>query len=125
MGGGGDIRAPGYRIECKYTEKQETFKLKLSDLQKLRKQAFAALEQPVLQVAFVDHLGRRTEFAFERSMGVHPFSIYSVTKTFTVHKSALLAHLAEGNTYAVRFAGEHDSWVASRWHDFKLKAQKP
>jgi hypothetical protein len=50
--GGGDVRAPGYRIECKYTEK-DFYGLKATDLRKLRTIAFKHLEQPIMQVEFL------------------------------------------------------------------------
>lgn len=51
MGGGGDVRGSGMRLECKYTEK-DTFSLKHSELEKLRKQANKTLEEPVFQFGF-------------------------------------------------------------------------
>jgi hypothetical protein len=52
MGGGADVRLPGtMRVECKFTEK-DRYTLKLSELEKLRKQAIKTLEYPVFQFAF-------------------------------------------------------------------------
>lgn len=52
LGGGGDVRVMSKtRLECKFTE-NDSYRLCYSDLRKVRKQAFKALESPVLQFAF-------------------------------------------------------------------------
>lgn len=61
--GGADVRVMGkIRLECKFTEKSE-YTLRYVELQKVRKQAMKALEQPVLQFAFRYPNGRLKAFA--------------------------------------------------------------
>jgi hypothetical protein len=61
--GGADVRVMGkIRLECKFTEKAE-YTLRYVELQKVRKQAMKALEQPVLQFAFRHPNGRLKAFA--------------------------------------------------------------
>lgn len=56
LGGGGDVRAPNVRVECKYTE-QPLFIIKLRELDKLKAQAIKLLEEPVLQFSFRSRSG--------------------------------------------------------------------
>jgi hypothetical protein len=61
--GGADVRVMGkIRLECKFTEKSE-YTLRYIELQKVRKQAMKALEQPVLQFAFRHTTGRLKAYA--------------------------------------------------------------
>lgn len=61
--GGGDVRVMGKtRVECKYTE-NETYVLKIQELEKLKKQAQKHLEYPVFQFAFRETSGRFTQYA--------------------------------------------------------------
>lgn len=63
LGGGGDVRVMGNtRLECKFTEKG-SYTLRFIELQKVRKQAFKTLENPVLQFAFRHPSGRLTSYA--------------------------------------------------------------
>jgi hypothetical protein len=56
--GGADVRVMGkYRVECKFTGKSE-YLLKLTELEKLRKQAISALEYPIFQFCMKSHLGK-------------------------------------------------------------------
>lgn len=47
----GDVKAPGVRVECKTTG-QAHYVLKMSDLDKITKEAMGALETPVMQIQF-------------------------------------------------------------------------
>lgn len=61
--GGADVRVMGkIRLECKFTEKPE-YTLRFLELQKVRKQAMKALEQPVLQFAFRHTTGQLNAYA--------------------------------------------------------------
>ncbi len=61
--GGGDVRVMGKtRVECKITE-NDSYSLKLDELEKLRKQAIKHLEYPVFQFAFKEISGRSTQYA--------------------------------------------------------------
>lgn len=120
LGGGGDVRAPGYRIECKYTERL-AYTLKLSDLQKIRKHAHDSLEQPVLQLAFVDPAGRRTEFAFIRAISSTPDQTI-IGKSLTISKADLSHKLLTKSSYTIHFHNERDHWVARNWSDFVADA---
>lgn len=61
--GGADVRVMGkIRLECKFTEKSD-YTLRYVELQKVRKQAMKALEQPVLQFAFRYPNGRLKAYA--------------------------------------------------------------
>lgn len=63
LGGGADVRLHGkVRLECKVTEKS-SYTLKLTELEKLRKQAIKTLELPVLQFAFRHPSGKLNRYA--------------------------------------------------------------
>ncbi len=117
--GGADVRAPGYRVECKYTEKG-IYSLKRSELEKLVKQAHGSLEQPVLQLAFVDKFGRRTEFAFLRyhKRDVPGWVQIDRVKTTQIGLASIQVQLANDSTYALRFGDDDYCWVAKNWDDF-------
>lgn len=56
--GGADVRVQGkYRVECKFTNKS-SYILKLTELEKLKKQANASLEYPIFQFCLRSHLGK-------------------------------------------------------------------
>lgn len=119
--GGGDVRAPGYRIECKYTEKP-VYTLKLEELEKLKKQAYGSLEQPVMQLAFVDRLGRRTEFSITNHVqDASAFSFKVMAKSFKVYRGELEHRLTQGLPFVVMFLNNgfsQGSWVFQHWADF-------
>lgn len=118
MGGGADVRAPGYRIECKYTEKS-VYGIKKSDLHKLKEQAARTLEQPVMQLAFVDTRGRRTEFAITKAGNTVAYLCKA--KSFLVRKELLQKLLLTNVPFAFRFDGDRDHWLIRHWSDFILE----
>jgi hypothetical protein len=116
LGGGADVRAPGYRVECKYTEGYK-YSLKRSELHKLKSQAARTLEQPVMQLAFVDQLGRRTEFAITKTVDLNS-SHLTRAKSFVIDQEQLEGLLRAGVTYAVRFNGDNEAWRIRHWYNF-------
>ncbi len=115
MGGGADVRAAGYRIECKYTEK-DVYSLKQSDLRKLKTQAARTLEQPVMQLAFVDNLGRRTEFAITKLYNAPIITAYG-KKSVPLAKDTMATVLLTGEII-VQFEGDKEMWQIRHWADF-------
>lgn len=121
MGGGADVRAPGYRIECKYTEKS-TYSIKKSDLHKLKEQAARTLEQPVMQLAFVDTRGRRTEFAITKvDINTIIVAYFCKAKSFLVRKELLQKLLLTNMPFAFRFEDDRNYWLVRHWSDFILE----
>jgi hypothetical protein len=124
--GGGDVRAPGYRIECKYTEKPY-YILKLSELEKLQKQAYGSLEQPVMQLAFVDRLGRRKEFAISKHSQEVVVCYKSTAKSIKVHLSEIEATLTLNLPFVVLFISRGHkavTWSFRSWSDFVKEANQ-
>lgn len=121
LGGGADVRAPGFRIECKYTEK-DTYSLKRADLQKLKLQAARTLEQPVMQLAFVDNLGRRTEFAITKMYTSNIITAYS-KKSIPLNKETLETTLLK-ERIVVQFEGDKEMWAICHWADFLRERQE-
>lgn len=84
LGGGADVRVMGKtRIECKFTEKS-VYVLKLSELDKLRRQANKSLEYPVFQFAFRHPNGTMSKYAvipWDIELGLH-----AETNWITLHK---------------------------------------
>lgn len=98
--GGADVRVMGKtRVECKYTEKSQ-FVLKISELEKLRKQAIKSLEYPVFQFAFREPSGRLQQYAVvpwnEDSTQYSEWS--TEKKSMTLEKTYLAAAVADGLT---------------------------
>jgi hypothetical protein len=71
MGGGGDVRVRGqYRVECKFTE-GSSYVLKLSELDKLKKQANSVAEIPVFQFEFRTPGHPRARASYAVTFGDH------------------------------------------------------
>jgi hypothetical protein len=88
LGGGADVRVMGKtRIECKFTEKDRYY-LKLSELDKLRRQANKSLEYPVFQFAFHYPNGTMSKYAvipWDIQRGLHAHTNLSTSsKQITV-----------------------------------------
>jgi len=125
LGGGADVRVRHYsadglmtnsfRIECKYTEKS-AYSLKKADLRKLVIQASRTFEQPVMQVAFVDTLGRRDEFAIIKTTWGNTSIIDA--KSVNLIKDQLDQILLTHKEYRIRFAGEPEGWAIKHWSEF-------
>jgi hypothetical protein len=115
LGGGADVRARGCRIECKYTEK-DSYTLKRADLQKLKKQAARTLEQPVMQVAFLDIYGRREAFAITKTTWGNTRSIKA--KSTIIYRDWLWLH--KGGI-RIRFGDDPEGWLIRHWDDFKAE----
>ena len=101
MGGGGDVRAVGkLRVECKFTEK-DRYVLKLSELEKLRKQAIKTLETPVFQFAF-KFRNTFTKYAVTKyqterqSNTCEANTMWLGMGSITIHHDELKQRLAEG-----------------------------
>lgn len=122
LGGGADVRAPGFRIECKYTEK-DTYTLKLADLNKLKSQAVKTLEQPVMQIEFRrGPVSLRHRFALVRRTSFPGASASSAGKSFPVELNRVLEQHAKKLPWAVMFAGANEWWQLIDWLDFLKEA---
>ncbi len=107
MGGGGDVRIQGkYRIECKFTEGPR-YTLKLSDLEKLKKQANAVAEVPIFQFQFRSK-GRSWGQAYAVQFGSNDIPAWLPFKSFeTYAKQVVLSELDLARVFAeeVRIEG--------------------
>lgn len=117
LGGGGDVRADGLRIECKLTEK-DSFSLKLKELLKLQDQAYGALEEPVFQFSFLDRAGRRESYVVVKTTPEKAYGgvvIYSASALF--HRGGLRSQ----STRFIRFIEKNGTCRAYQilpWEDF-------
>lgn len=114
--GGADVIAPGYRFECKYTEKT-SYTIQALDLRKLRGHAQRCLEQPVFQLDFVDRLGTHASFAFVQHGGGTPGMIVG-KKSLSITMDGILRTLSRGDKFTIKFQGEPDCWICMHWQDF-------
>lgn len=124
--GGGDVRVMGKtRVECKYTE-NETYNLKLSELEKLRKQAQKHLEFPVFQFAFKEISGRFTRYAvIPWDETEAPTSdLHTERQSMTFLKSELYVNLTSDSLRRVVFHVREENSLKSKyfrvmpWDDF-------
>lgn len=112
------------RVECKYTEK-DSYTLKLSELEKLRKQAIKHLEYPVFQFAFKEISGRFTQFAVIPWDENSPPTVETLVdaKQVSLRKESLIPliydslwrvafHVKEGNSLRSRY------FRVMPWDDF-------
>ena len=122
LGGGGDVRGGSYRIECKFTEKDE-YVLRFPELEKLRKQAFQTLEVPVFQFAFRARNGKLDSYAAIKWQGgedKRQVILWEGGKTFTLAQEDLRNYLLSDQRIHVRFwvDGTQESFEVMRWDDF-------
>ncbi len=123
--GGGDVRVMGKtRVECKYTE-NDSYTLKFSELEKLRKQAIKALEYPVLQFAFRVPSGQLEQYAViqwdetewpqvDWSTEAKSFILRKPTLSSAMHLglTRIAFHVKEGNSLRSRY------YRIMPWDDF-------
>lgn len=132
LGGGGDVRGNGLRIECKYTENQ-TYNLSYKDLEKVRKQAIKTLEWPVFLFGFRDARGSlETYCVIQWRTDVKegkPFDIDTDSQRISLYKDFLrVALVSEGQRLRLTFRRNAVGWQYEviRWADFLvfLKSQQ-
>ncbi len=122
MGGGADVRVRGKtRCECKYTFGQ-SYTLKLSELDKLKKQANAAAEQPVLKFEFRSHGAAYGHTAYAVTFGIEDVPQGAPCKVGHIYsKQVVLQERELGQIFAVQshdslllqFMDEKETWVKS------------
>jgi hypothetical protein len=117
---GGDVRAPGYRIECKYTEKDK-YALKLADLQKLRTIAFKHLEQPVMQVQFLNK--DEGVWCIRRAQPGKDVPIWQCAKTISMAWEIVRDQVIRKIPIWLHFKGETDHWEVIPWGVFMEEVQ--
>lgn len=116
--GGGDVRAPGFRIECKYTEKDH-YVLKLADLDKLKQQANRALEQPVMHLAFVNNLGHRAEYAVTKTTTDLEWILGIPRKSIKLYHSSVYAGLLYTTQVLLPMSNTPtNQWCIEHWANF-------
>lgn len=130
LGGGGDVRAPGMRVECKFTEKI-SYSLKLSDWEKVRNHAIKSLEQPIMQIGFC-RMGRFDLYAviqwvqgFDSRV---PCELDGIQNQFSLGQSYLQSVLAKGERLRLTFRIDQYTVVRQlevlHWQDFLDRRQQ-
>ncbi len=130
LGGGGDVRVRGkMRVECKYTEGRE-YVLKLADLDKLKKHANSAAEQPVFLFEFRSPGSTHPNSAYVVTFGIEDVPQAAPCKVVqTYARQVIIEETDIGQIFAkkndsllIQFFDEEETWCRSfrirPWADF-------